>query len=886
MKFKKNAKQLKEAEDDAFNPNFIPVKRRNASDEDNNQSEHDSDSEFERMAPVDQAEVMTMDLEDGEDDMEAGFNINRAFASKYEEKKKREEIGNLQEKYGGRFNRFAEEESESDSESDEEEDENGELLSKELDVQIMKTIGLIRSKKPEVYDPTKKFFSPEELAKSRIAWNEKQNAAKAEGKKVTLKDYHRERLLKGEANDEDDDDAEIEEPITKTYIQEQEELRQSFKSALVGDEDEDDEDDFLTTSNSKSDSKKGGLFTVRSKTQDELDKEEADYKAFLLQNIKQGDVADGLKDWTEFAEGKEDAVEDPSEKFLMSFILNKGWVDEDADESAIPTYDQIVKDEHIDQDEAEEEEVDRFERAYNFRFEESDGANIVTHARTIEDSMRRKDTRRADKRLSIKERKEEEKRAKAEELKRLKNLKKEEMLTKLKKIAEVAGTETSTFEHVDLDEEFDASKFDEMMAARFDDKYYASGEGADLEKPVFDDGLDLDDIEDYDYDEEDDAPPPVTGLVDERDFEVDGLIDYNLKPKTGEGKVLERVKVVDRMALLEEAEEAKKASKKQKKLKRKQDDMDTDEQGYDGEYNQEEDDFDMDADFLPGGELYGDENQTGKKTKKDKKKELREKKKKDKKEAANAEENLLKNIDEYLGLDYEDMIGDMPTRFKYRKVEADDYGVSAVDILMAPETALNELVPLKHIAPFRPEMRKARDQQIWAKTKKKKVKKFKDALEAARAGKTLEQWEEEKRKEKREAAVQEKKALGQAAKKAAKRAKRAAMAAATGTEVDSSDANGVNSSKSEEREDAMVQHDDIADEQPMDVVSGGDDVEVVQPKKKEHKKTKLVNKKRKLVASGKGDGKSDSKKGTGKTDGKGGISSDRLASYAMPSRKK
>ncbi|KAI8828669.1 KRI1-like family C-terminal-domain-containing protein [Chytriomyces cf. hyalinus JEL632] len=764
------------------------------------------------MAPVDQAEVMTMDLEDGDDDMEAGFNINRAFASKYEEKKKREEIGNLQEKYGGRFNRFAEEEeSESDSESDEEEDENGELLSKELDVQIMKTIGLIRSKKPEVYDPTKKFFSPEELAKSRIAWNEKQNAAKAEGKKVTLKDYHRERLLKGEANDEDDDEAEIEEPVTKTYIQEQEELRQSFKSALVGDEDEDDEDDFLTTANSKSDSNKGGLFTVRSKTQDELDKEEADYKAFLLQNIKQGDVADGLKDWTEFAEGKEDAVEDPSEKFLMSFILNKGWVDEDADESAIPTYDQIVKDEHIDQDEAEEEEVDRFERAYNFRFEESDGANIVTHARTIEDSMRRKDTRRADKRLSIKERKEEEKRAKAEELKRLKNLKKEEMLTKLKKIAEVAGTETSTFEHVDLDEEFDASKFDEMMAARFDDEYYASGEGADLEKPVFDDGLDLDDIEDYDYDEEDDAPPP---------------------------------------------------------------------------YNQEEDDFDMDADFLPGGELYGDESQTGKKTKKDKKKELREKKKKDKKEAANAEDNLLKNIDEYLGLDYEDMIGDMPTRFKYRKVEADDYGVSAVDILMAPETALNELVPLKHIAPFRPEMRKARDQQIWAKTKKKKVKKFKDALEAARAGKTLEQWEEEKRKEKREAAVQEKKALGQAAKKAAKRAKRAAMAAATGTEVDSSDANGANSSKSEEREDAMEQHDDVADEQPMDVLSGGEAVEVEQPKKKEHKKTNHVNKKRKIVASGKGDGKSDSKKGTGKTDGKGGISSDRLASYAMPSRKK
>jgi hypothetical protein len=44
-------------------------------------------------------------------------------------------------------------------ESDEEEDEAGALVTAEIDAQIMKTIGLIRSKNPSVYDPERKFFA-------------------------------------------------------------------------------------------------------------------------------------------------------------------------------------------------------------------------------------------------------------------------------------------------------------------------------------------------------------------------------------------------------------------------------------------------------------------------------------------------------------------------------------------------------------------------------------------------------------------------------------------------------------------------------------------------------------------------------------------------------
>lgn len=150
-------------------------------------------------------------------DSEPELRINPAYAQRYEQRKKKEELSQLQDKYGDG--------SESESSDDEEEDEVGELVTPAVDAQIVKTIALLRKRDPAVYDAEKKFFDDAEIEEAKRKWREKQQKLKEDGKPVKLKDFQRQRLLagaEGESNDEEE-----EKPLT--LAEEQEKARRELK---------------------------------------------------------------------------------------------------------------------------------------------------------------------------------------------------------------------------------------------------------------------------------------------------------------------------------------------------------------------------------------------------------------------------------------------------------------------------------------------------------------------------------------------------------------------------------------------------------------------------------------------------------------------------------
>jgi len=89
---------------------------------------------------------------------------------------------------------------------------------------------------------------------------------------------------------------------------------------------------------------------------------------------------------------------------------------------------------------------------------------------------------------------------------------------------------------------------------------------------------------------------------------------------------------------------------------------------------------------------------------------------------------LLEALDEYHKLDCEDMIGDMPTRFKYTNTEATDW-MTPEQILLATDAELNQVIGLKKLAPYRTT---TSDRKLAAR--KKKLKELRKKLKTRKWG--------------------------------------------------------------------------------------------------------------------------------------------------------
>ncbi|KAF6256564.1 KRI1-like family C-terminal-domain-containing protein [Scenedesmus sp. NREL 46B-D3] len=336
----------------------------------------------------------------------------------------------------------------------------------------------------------------------------------------------------------------------------------------------------------------------------------------------------------------------------------------------------------VDEEEDEQflEQVDRFEAAYNFRFEEPNSHRIQSFPRVIEDSARRPDERRKRQRQVKAERKAAEQEEREAELRRLKNLKKEEingMLARIEKEAGIQPTAKATaaagkaakgssgsgkggakfaglLDEL-LDGDFDPEEYDRRMAEAFDDEYY---EGEEDVHELFGDA------------EEE--------LADEAD--VEAVMDPDSADAASSFAAL-RQKL-----------------KQQRKQKGTVDeDVEADEDAGQGGSSDDGDDAEGSGEEGSGEEGSREEEGDGKGSKAER-------------AAKHAEQRgqLQRLLEDYYKLDYEDNIGGLACRFKYREVPAESFGLTDEDVLGLSDKQLNQIAGLRLLAPYREDNKRLR----------------------------------------------------------------------------------------------------------------------------------------------------------------------------------
>ncbi|XP_066154798.1 protein KRI1 homolog [Euwallacea fornicatus] len=554
------------------------------------------------------------DIFAGNSDSETEIQTQNEYAKGYDSWRKKEELNKLKTKYGEDALEM------SDSSSSSDDDENATELTEEVERDFFKTLSYLKTKDPKIYDNNISFFKhkPEVVKKS----------TKGKEKPIFLKDYERKLLLeKGGVVSEDED-------LTRTYVKEQEGIKEEIVKLGASVESDNDDDGNI-----------GGILQVRSKTKEEETEGEAEYLRWLTgqgEELKDENMKSELKPLKDFWN---DPQLDNGEKFLRDYVLKKKYLDKENDDY-VPTYDEIIhdSDENLSGDEEEIKKQEEFEHKYNFRFEEPDQEFIKRYPRTIEKSLRIIDDKRSVKRAETKERKKKEKEQKMADMKQLKELKRKEIEEKLEKLREVTGTADLAFGDEDIDGDFDPEMHDQRMQKLFDEEFYKGPESD--QKPLFPEIDEELEIENWDHWEEEDA-------------------------------------------------------------------------GTEQEYNPhcEDDNFNMDADYNPSTssqKTHKSDDTRGKKKRKRKSK-VAEALCRPKPKFDPNDKNYEKYFEEYYKLDCEDIIGDVPCRFKYRKVIPNNFGLSVEEILLAKDKELNRWCSLKKMVQRRPEQMEKYDQIAYSK---------------------------------------------------------------------------------------------------------------------------------------------------------------------------
>ena len=558
----------------------------------------------------------------------AALTINEKFAGKYAHNKEREELSRARE-----LGIASAAERGDDSSSSSSDDEDAELLTRGVDKQISRTLELIKKRDPSIYDPATVLYHTESESSedsdsdsdsedsddsaSSSAGSDDSTAKRAKkGGPMTMKDQLRERVMAKIDADESASDSGTDEEdgpqraadAGPTFVEEQAALKKEFgklgsaSGAGEGEADDgsDSGDDLFqvrvksTEEQAAQDAQIEASFAKAAQT--EAAKEKAGEEVLARAGLGRSQGRRGAEDEME-VQGEMDAA-----TFLNDYVMNQRWLDKPAKRRRKQ---RAAQGGGAEEDEGFDEDADKFEAKYNFRFEEGD-TELVGHARrqgaeaAADGLARRVGSKRKAARAAKKKRKEEEREAAAQELRRLKNLKQKELEQRLESVAAVAGGAKFALE--DLDGDFDGEGWDKKMEAMFGDDFYADEEAA----------------------------------------AADGSLALERPEGEGEGATAAATEAeLEGLAELDAAAEQRAAARRAQRARGK-----------------------------AAAEA-----------------------------AAAAQEEAL---DELYALDHEDVIGgDLKTRFKYRKVASEWYGLDGPTILAMDDKDLNRKVSLKKLAPYR-----------------------------------------------------------------------------------------------------------------------------------------------------------------------------------------
>ncbi|BAO40421.1 protein KRI1 [Kluyveromyces marxianus DMKU3-1042] len=322
-------------------------------------------------------------------------------------------------------------EEEEEESSSEDEDDFGELITEEVEEGIQKVMNAIKNNETDkLLNPEVKFFEEPEKAVEKLEKTEKH-------KPIYLKDYHRMNLLNGGVEGEDEDmefqTVDGKQSFVSQQKEEKAQLLNEIKDAFKVDDEENEED-----------GDDDGDFLKKKETK------------------REREPASRLPD-----------PEVDDEKFLEEFVNQQAWIPKKGDKM-------IDLDRAPDMEEDDEEfedAVEEFEKAYNFRYEDPNAAEIVSYART-QATLRRAATssrrRKRDEERALKAKEEEEKQKAVQKKKKEKINQLTDVLEQVKKEygADIKEEHVKALTDTLLNGSFEDGKWDEVIGTIFNDEFY------------------------------------------------------------------------------------------------------------------------------------------------------------------------------------------------------------------------------------------------------------------------------------------------------------------------------------------------------------------------------------------------------------------------------